>query len=481
MKIFWSRLSETYKIFISMLLFIMLIQLGTMYYIWSFESKVLLAKETKNLTYQLNTEAKLLEKYMYGLKKELKFLSTLEVMDDVLVKDVDKRVTVLLEKKSRDLGEGIVLLAKQDTSVVSSSSQNYNADDYLEFSTALYASFKKEKDIGSLHLLYPLKSLTALKSNNPHQKLWVEKISNIKNNKTDENSIVVSKNLKGALSKWKLSLSYEKESALESLREIEKILLAAFLVSLLSLLFVVWRLSKKQIKILEHTEGVLELKRTFLSTMSHELRTPLGSILSLTQHLMVSPKVGDDEVEILGRIENSSEHLLGMINGLLKLSKLESNMMLVTKEKVYVLNIIEEMIEIVEPLIEEKGLKLIREISTQDVLIDTDVNLFKQVVMNLLSNAVKYTDKGEIVTYLRKEEDGSYAFTVIDTGIGIAKEKQKALFQEFYQAHSREVSHSTGLGLALSQKMAKLINGEIIIESEGLNRGVKAIFRFSAL
>jgi signal transduction histidine kinase len=215
--------------------------------------------------------------------------------------------------------------------------------------------------------------------------------------------------------------------------------------------------------------------------MSHELRTPLGSILSLTQHLMVSPKVGDDEVEILGRIENSSEHLLGMINGLLQLSKLESNMMTIKKEKVYVLNIIEEMIEIVEPLIEEKGLGLVRDISTQDVEIETDVNLFKQVVMNLLSNAVKYTDKGKIVIYLRKEEGGSYIFTVIDTGIGIAKEKQEALFQEFYQAHSREVSHSTGLGLALSQKMAKLINGEVIIESEGLNRGVKAVFRFSSL
>jgi len=481
MKKFWSNLSETYKIFISMLLFIMFIQLGTMYYIWSFESKVLLNKVTKNLTYQLNTEVKLLENHMQSLQKELNFLSTLEVMDDVLANDVDKRITVLLEKKSKDLGEGIVLLAKRDGQIISSSTQNYNEDEYLEFSTTLHTSFKEGEEVGSLHLLYPLKSLASLKSNNPHQKLWVEKISNIKNKQIDENSIVVSKSLKGVLAKWRLLLSYEKESALESLREIEKILLAAFLASLLALLFVVWRLSKKQIKILEHTQGVLELKRTFLSTMSHELRTPLGSILTLTQHLMVSSKVGDDEVEILGRIENSSEHLLGMINGLLKLSKLESNMMPVNKEKVYVLNIIEEMIEIVEPLIEEKGLKLIREISTQDVLIDTDVNLFKQVVMNLLSNAVKYTDKGEIITYLRKEEDGSYAFTVIDTGIGIAKEKQKALFQEFYQAHSREVSHSTGLGLALSQKMAKLINGEITIESEGLNRGVKAVFRFSAL
>jgi signal transduction histidine kinase len=87
----------------------------------------------------------------------------------------------------------------------------------------------------------------------------------------------------------------------------------------------------------------------------------------------------------------------------------------------------------------------------------------------------------KIRTHLRKEEDGNYVFTVVDTGIGIAKDKQKALFQEFYQAHSREVSHSTGLGLALSQKMAKLINGKIVIESKGLNQGVKAQFIFSSL
>jgi signal transduction histidine kinase len=481
MRKFWHKISETYKIFISMLLFIMLIQLGTIFYIWSFESKVLLNKATQNLSYQLDTEAKLLEKHLYGLKKELKFLSTLEVMDDILVKDVDKRIAILLEKKSKDLGDGVVLVAKQDKLVVSSSKQNHDSDNYLEFSTPLHASFKKEKRIGSLHLLYPLKSLRSLKSDNPHQRLWIDKINSSKRRKIDKTSIVVSKNLRGVLSKWQLSLSYEKESALEGLKEIEKILLGAFLVSLLALLFVVWRLSKKQIKILEHTEGVLALKRTFLSTMSHELRTPLGSILSLTQHLMVSPKVGDDEVEILGRIENSSEHLLGMINGLLQLSKLESNMMTVTKEKIYPLNIIEEMIEIVEPLIEEKGLKLVRDISTQDVQLYTDVNLFKQVVMNLLSNAVKYTDRGEIVTYLRRDEDGSYVFTVTDTGIGIAKDKQNALFQEFYQAHSREVSHSTGLGLALSQKMANLINGKIVIESDGLNQGVKAEFIFSSL
>ena len=478
MKSLWKNLPDTYKILISMLLFVMLIQLSTLIYIWKVESKVLLEKERQNLSYELDINAKLLLQHMKSLEKELAFLATLEVMDDILVKDIDKRIAVLLEKKSKDLSENIVLVSIDRKGVIASSHKRYNINDYLEFKVSVQASFDRHKSIGSLLLLYPFKNLKELKIDNPHQKLWLEK-SHFTAPNTKEN-IVISKELDSILKGWRLSLSYEKEYALKSVREVEKILLFAFVLSLLSLLFVVWVLSKKQMKILEHTQEVLELKRTFLSTMSHELRTPLGSILSLTQHLMVSPKIGDDEVEILGRIENSSEHLLGMINGLLQLSKLESNMMPIKKEKVYALNIIEEMIEIVEPLIEEKGLGLVRDISTQDILIDTDVNLFKQIVMNLLSNAVKYTHKGEIVIYLRKEEDGSYTFTVIDTGIGIAKEKQKALFQEFYQAHSREVSHSTGLGLALSQKMAKLINGEISIESEGLNQGVKAVFRFSS-
>jgi len=477
-KFSWKRLSDTYKILISMLLFILFIQLSTLIYIWKFESKVLLEKERKNLLYQLDMNAKLLLNHMKSLEKELGFLATLEVMDDIVVKDIDKRITVLLEKKSKDLSENILLLAMDEKSVVASSHKEYNRDDYLKFKVPIYASFDKNKHIGSLFLLYPFRNLKELKSSNPHQHLWlwsfIGKKSFVPSKQTN---IIVSKELDGIFKGEKLFLSYQKSYALQSMKEIEQVLLFTFILSLFSLLFVVWVLSKKQIEILEHTQEVLSLKRIFLSTMSHELRTPLGSILNLTQHLMVSPKIGDDEVDMLGRIENSSEHLLGMINNLLQLSKLESNSMSVKKEFMNVGLVIEEMIEIVEPLIYEKELILKKSFLDEPVIILTDINLFKQVIINLLSNAIKFTEKGSIEISLSRKEN-VFMFEVIDTGMGIEKEKQKSLFSEFYQAHSTEIKHSSGLGLALSQKVAKLINGHIEIKSEGIGFGVTAIFKF---
>ena len=171
-----------------------------------------------------------------------------------------------------------------------------------------------------------------------------------------------------------------------------------------------------------------------------------------------------------------------MINNLLQLSKLESNAMTINRESVDISELIEEMIEIVEPLIEEKGLRLEKNLLREKTIIITDVNLFKQVVINLFSNAIKFTEKGSITISL-SEENGSFKLVVIDTGIGIEKEKQEALFSEFYQAHmgSKDIKHSTGLGLALSQKVARLIHGEIVIESEGVRKGTKATFLFGSL
>jgi len=480
MKNGWKNLSQTYKILITMLLFVMLIQLSTLLYIWKVESKVLLEQERQNLVYQLNINAKLLVSHMESLQKELEFLATLEVMDDMVVHDVDKRIAVLLKKKSNDLEEGIVLVAQNNKKIVTSSQSTYESKDFLEFSVPVYASFNPQKRLGSLQLLYPLKNFKTLKTDNPHQRLWIGLEGYEYHLLEVEKNIVVSQKLKGQLKGNMLFLAYEKAYALQTLKEIEKILFFAFLLSLCSLLFVVWLLSKKQINILEHTQEVLALKRTFLSTMSHELRTPLGSILNLTQHLMVSPKIGDEEVEMLRRVENSSEHLLEMINNLLQLSKLESNMMVVKKKRVNVVLLIEEMLEIVEPLIDAKDLILIKNISIEKKSLQTDIHLFKQVVLNLLSNAIKFTEKGSINISLSKMDD-NFILKIKDTGIGIEKEQQYSLFSEFYQAHSKEIKHSSGLGLALSQKVAKIINAEIKIESQGLNHGVEAILYFKSL
>jgi len=480
----WKKLSDTYKIFISMLLFILFIQLGTLLYILKVESQILLEKERENLKYQLDIDAKLLLNHLNSLKKEVEFLAIMEVMDDILVNDIDKRIGVLLDKKSKDLAEGIVLVAMKDEKVVASSFKSYVQKDFLEFRVRVYASFDRVKPIGFLSLLYPLKNLSQLNMENSHQQLWLKApITKLGFPlPTVKESIVVSKKLEGVLEGWELFLSYEKKYALMILKEIEHILLMAFFFSLLLLLLVVWLLSKRQINILHHTQEVLQLKRTFLSTMSHELRTPLGSILNLTQHLMVSPHISDEDVAMLQGIENSSEHLLGMINNLLQLSKLDSNAMSINRESVDVLLLIEEMIEMVEPLIDEKDLELKKLLLKERIIIKTDVNLFKQVLINLLSNAIKYTKKGTISISLI-EENGAFEFVVLDTGMGIEKDKQASLFSEFYQAHMGEndIKHSTGLGLALSQKVAYLINGKIVIESEGKGRGTKAKFVFTSL
>lgn len=467
-----------------MLLLILTIQLSTLLYLWTFKSAILLDKERVNLEYQLERNAKRLMQHLDRLQKEVTFLSELEVMDDLLAKDVDKRISILLEKKAADLDEGIVLIAQREEQVIASTQKNYQLEEYLLFLAPIFASFDKEKTLGSLMLLYPYENFSTLKVDNPHQKLWLKSkfIEQMQSNFKPNESISVSMQLDGRLKDWELSLSHQKENAFQSIREVEKILLWGFLFSLALLMVVVWILSRRQIEILEHTQEVLALKRQFLSTMSHELRTPLGSILNLTQHLMVSPNMNDTNVDMLKRIENSSEHLLSMINNLLQLSKLESNSMSVQKERIDIVMLIEEMIEMVEPLISEKNLAFTKSVPKDPIFIETDINHFQQVVMNLLSNAIKYTEKGSI-TLVLKEDKENYTLSIKDTGIGIALDKQKALFSEFYQAHQDKssINHSTGLGLALSQKVAHLINGNITIKSEGLNKGTEATFSFASL
>ncbi|HHD75973.1 MAG TPA: hypothetical protein ENK95_03995 [Campylobacterales bacterium] len=481
---FWEKLSNTYKIFITMLLLILTIQLSTLLYLWSFKSAILLDKELMNLEYQLDKNAKRLMGHLNRLQKELTFLSELEVMDDIIANDIDKRITILLTKKAKDLEEGIILVALKDEQIIASSQQNYQQEEYLLFLSPIFASFEQNKTLGSLLLLYPYQNFTNLKVDNPHQELWMESKFIGKHQQTfyPKESLVVSMQLSDRLQSWKLYLAHEKQDAFHSIKEIENILLGAFVFSLLLTFVVVWILSRKQIEILKHTQEILSLKRHFLSTMSHELRTPLGSILNLTQHLMVSPNIDDSEVDMLKRIENSSEHLLSMINNLLQLSKLESNSMQIEKKRVDIVLLIEEMIEMVEPLIYEKNLEFTKTLPSNPIFIETDINHFKQVVINLLSNAIKYTNNGNITVTLKKEAN-NYLLSIKDTGIGIEVEKQEALFSEFYQAHTENssIKHSTGLGLALSQKVAQLIHGHISLNSEGLGQGCEAQFRFASL
>jgi signal transduction histidine kinase len=405
-------------------------------------------------------------------------------MDDVITGDIDKRISILLQKKAQDLSENIMLIANNTEKSVASSNKenkNKNKENVLYLRTSIKASFNAYT-IGELLLLYPLENFERISSHQLHQNFYLVLNKNRESRIEDKNNnIIVSTKLEGILKEYSLLLTSKKEFALQTIKEIEKILLFAFMISLLLLLMMSWKLFKKQITIVEHTQEILEVKRTFLSMMSHELRTPLGSILTLTQHLMVSNSMKAKEIDVLAHIESASEHLLSMINNLLQLSKLESNTMIVKKESVDIVTYIDDIIEMVYPLIEDKNLLFQKEVMVQDREIVTDKAFFIQIIMNLLSNAIKFTPAGSI-TLILKEIKGGYILYINDTGIGIEKSKQPSLFSEYYKAHSEDknIKHSSGLGLALSQKVAKLINGYIVVASQGLGKGTEVSFTFKS-
>jgi signal transduction histidine kinase len=601
---FWKKLSISYKIFITLLVVISLGQLFMMGYIWNYESKILFQKEKQTLSTELNNEIKKLSTSLENRQKETIFLASLEVMDDLIANDVDKRVSNMLKRKADDLGKNIILLAVKNSKIIASSKAKYidqpfklDEKKYLYFYAPTYASFDKKTLLGKIVMLYPYENLTKLSMPQNTKLLWLtppHKLKLFKTPKIDKDRyLIVSKNLKGILSNWKMYLAYQKDKAYETLNHIKEMLLYAFVFALGLLAFTVWLISKnllkgverlsktsgeiiktkdyskqvviesedeigelsksfntliyetkslltkldkqskthfenlielisffntitqtkdakstlkiaenfkkdsnkdkrfidatskmvtlqlERISLLDSTKEALEAKSMFLSTISHELRTPLGSILNLTQHLMVSQNLKDGDIDMLSKIETSATHLLGMINNILDISKLESNKLIVHKQRVNLKTLLEEIVEMIEPLTSEKELQLIQNITINNDEIITDSQLFKQVVINILSNAIKYTNHGSITLTLQQNQN-HYLLKVIDTGIGIEPKLLDHVFQEFYQSsvNLKNLGNSSGLGLALSKKVAHLLKGNLEIISEGKDKGVTVYFTF---
>ncbi len=495
MKQFWQKLPIATRIFALILLFLAIVEVIATLFVWQFESDVLLTQEKENLTRELSAYKERLTTHLSALQKETDFLAKLEVMDDIIAKDIDKRILRLLERKTEDLGEDILMVITDlyDNIIISPKGFLHLPihafkSQYLFFHAPVYASFDNNKKLGTLFLLYPLSNLANLHTDNPDKLLWLQPPKPLTNFPVPKpkNSITVSENVTHFLPGWRLYLAYRKEQALATLQNIEKVQLYTFLLSTLLLGVIIFILSQKMtlplIELLKSSEESLEAKRTFLSTISHELRTPLGSILNLTQHLTLSSKTDDESQKMLNAIETSAQHLLSMINNILQLSKLEAKSIAVQKEQIDLHEVTEEIFEIIEPLVLDKEIAFHKEISLKNPLITTDSNLLKQVMINLLSNAVKFTQSGEIRVSLR-ESQRAYIFTVTDTGIGIDPKRQKQLFTPFFQAHIdiEQMKESSGLGLALSQKVAQLLGGKITLYSKGVNQGTKAIFHFKSI
>lgn len=211
-----------------------------------------------------------------------------------------------------------------------------------------------------------------------------------------------------------------------------------------------------------------KLKTAFLSNMSHELRTPLNSVIALSGVLSrrLKNKIGSDETGYLEVIERNGKHLLMLINDILDISRIEAGREEVEVSAFDVKKTVEEISVLIQPQAEEKKILLERNYVKANVMLESDERKFKQILQNLIANAVKFTDKGTVSVTV-SEADNYVEVEVTDTGIGIAQEHLVHIFDEFRQADSSTSRRfgGTGLGLAIARKYARMLGGDILVES----------------
>ncbi|MUL39051.1 ATP-binding protein [Gloeocapsopsis dulcis] len=221
------------------------------------------------------------------------------------------------------------------------------------------------------------------------------------------------------------------------------------------------------------SEAANRAKTEFLSNMSHELRTPLTGILGFSSVLIeqVFGKLNDKQMQYLEIISASGNHLLELINDLLDLTKIETAREELQLEQILVAEVADACISMLQERAQAQGLKLKLQIADNTTECIADKRRLKQILVNLLVNAIKFTDLGSVTLDITQTST-EIQFAVIDTGIGISQEDLAKLFQPFQQLDSGldRKYKGTGLGLALSRKLAQLHGGDITVHSE-LGRG----------
>jgi GAF domain-containing protein len=215
-----------------------------------------------------------------------------------------------------------------------------------------------------------------------------------------------------------------------------------------------------------------EHKSQFVSSVSHELRTPLNAIIGLTEMLVTNAqRFGTEKaLEPLRRVNAAGTHLLGLINQVLDLSKIEAGKLELNPESVNLAPLIDEVVGTASQLAEQNKNRLTAECPHNLAPLTVDPMRLRQILLNLLSNACKFTKQGEVALRARKVADGGHwvEFAVSDTGIGMTAEQQAKLFEEFSQADSLTARRfgGTGLGLAITRKLARMMGGDVTVASE---------------
>ena len=214
-----------------------------------------------------------------------------------------------------------------------------------------------------------------------------------------------------------------------------------------------------------------EHKSQFLASMSHELRTPLNAIIGLTEMMVTNAaRFGTEKAaEPLNRVHRAGTHLLGLINQVLDLSKIEAGKLELSLESVNLAPLIDEVVGTARQLAEQNKNRLLADCSPKLGSITVDPMRLRQILLNLLSNACKFTKAGEVAVRARRPGNGHdwIEVAVSDTGIGMTPEQQAKLFEEFTQADATTARRygGTGLGLAITRKLARMMGGDVTVTS----------------
>ena len=213
-------------------------------------------------------------------------------------------------------------------------------------------------------------------------------------------------------------------------------------------------------------------KSEFLSRMSHEIRTPMNAIVGLSTLISMKDHVPEDVKESLAKLNDSSRYLLGLINDILDMSRIDQGMMTIAEESFSLNRALDEICSIMQAQAQRKQVKLSSRLEIKHTDLTGDPIRLKQVLMNLLSNAIKFTPKdGRVsltVTELEENDTGAaYLFCVSDSGAGIPKEDISRIFESFEQlGNNRNRSQGTGLGLPISRTIVELMGGTLSVKSK---------------